>query len=167
MPEYHLKQPGFNYSGCGPFTKHCERILKFREAGNLIHLCRNELDKVCFAHDAAYSDSIDLTERIVSDKTLKYRPYEIATNPNYDGYQRALAYMVYKIFDKKTGSGASVNEQLAEELNKPVIKNFKRGKVLAEMGSLSSKNKYVKYLLCIIDVFIKYAWVKPLKDKEK
>ena len=103
MPEYHLKQLGFNYSGCGPFTKHCERILKFREAGNLIHLCRNELDKVCFAHDAAYSDSIDLTERIVSDKTLKYRPYEIATNPNYDGYQRALAYMVYKIFDKKTG----------------------------------------------------------------
>ena len=111
MPEYHLKQPGFNYSGCGPFTKHRERIQKFR--------------KVCFAHDAAYSDSIDSTQRIVSDKTLKYRPYEIATNRNYDGYQRTLVYMVYKIFDKKTGSGISVNEQLAEELNKPIIKKFK------------------------------------------
>ena len=94
MPEYHLKQPGFNYSDCGLFTKHRERIQKFREAGNLIHLHRNKLDKVCFDHDAAYSDSIDSTERIVSDKTLKYRPYEIAANRNYDGYQRALVYMV-------------------------------------------------------------------------
>ena len=86
--------------------------------------------------------------------------------------------MVYKFFDKKTGSGISVNEQLAEELHKPVIKKFKRRKVyarfkdniwaadLAEMESLSSKNKNVKYLLCAIDVFTKYAWVKPLKDKK-
>ena len=61
--------------------------------------------------------------------------------------------MIYKFFDKKTGSGVSVNEQLAEELHKTVIKNFKRRKVesmfkehiltadLAEMGSLSSNNK--------------------------
>ena len=86
--------------------------------------------------------------------------------------------MVYKFFDKKTGSRASVNAQLAEELQKPVIKKFERRKVyarfkdniwaadLAEMGSLSSKNKNVKYFLFVIDVFIKYAWVKPLKDKE-
>ena len=51
MPELHLKQPGFTYSACGPFTKHCGRIQKFRE-GNLKHLYRNELDKACFAHDA-------------------------------------------------------------------------------------------------------------------
>ena len=84
--------------------------------------------------------------------------------------------MVYKFFDKKTGSRISENEQLAEELHKPVTKKFKRRKVyarfkdniwaadLAEMGSLSSKNKNIKYLLCFIDVFTKYAWVKPLKD---
>ena len=71
-----------------------------------------------------------------------------------------------------------VHEQLAE-LHKQVIKNFKRGKIyarfkdniwatdLAEMGSLSFKNKNVKYLLCVIDVFIKYAWFKPLKDKKR
>ena len=71
-----------------------------------------------------------------------------------------------------------VNEKLAEELHKPVIKNFKRRKVytrfkdniwaadLAEMGSLSSENKNVKYLICVIDVFTKYAWVKLLKDKK-
>ena len=88
--------------------------------------------------------------------------------------------MVYKLFDKKTGSGASVNEQLAEELHKPVINKFKRRKVcarfkdniwaadLAEMGSLSSKNKNVRYLLCVIDEkdINKYASVKSLKDKK-
>ena len=86
--------------------------------------------------------------------------------------------MVYKFFDKKTGSGTSINEQLAEELHKPVIKKFKRRKVyarfkdntwaadLAEMESLFSKNKNVKYLSYVIDAFTKYAWVKPLKDKK-
>ena len=80
----------------------------------------------------------------------------------------------YQFLDKKTGSGVSLNEQLAEELHKPVNKKFKRRKVyarfkdniwaadLAEMGSLSSKNKNVKYLACVVDFFTKYAWVKPL-----
>ena len=74
--------------------------------------------------------------------------------------------------------GASVNEQLAEELHKPVTKKCKRRKAyakfkdniwaadLTEIESLSSKNKNVKYLLCVIDVFTKYAWVKPLKDNK-
>ena len=98
---------------------------------------------------------------------------------NYDGYQRALASMVYMFFDKETGSGMSVNEQLAEELHKLVNKKFKRRKVharfkgniravdLAEMESLSSKNKNAKYLICVIEVFTKYVWVKPLKDKKR
>ena len=55
MPEIHLKQPGFTYSACGLFTKNKERIEKLRETCNLKHLYRNELDKACFAHDAAYS----------------------------------------------------------------------------------------------------------------
>ena len=85
--------------------------------------------------------------------------------------------MVYEFFDKKTGSGISVNEQVAEELHKPVIKKSKRRKVyakfednvwaadLAEMRSLSFENKNIKYLLCLIEVFTKYTWNKPLKDK--
>ena len=82
--------------------------------------------------------------------------------------------MVYKFFHKKQGSGVvvSVNEQLAKKLHKPVIKKLKRRKVnarykdniwvadLAEMDSLSSKNKNVKHLLCVIDIFTKYAWIK-------
>ena len=54
MADLHLKQPGFTYSTSGPFTKHCERIQKFREISNLKNLYRNEL--ACFAHDAAYFD---------------------------------------------------------------------------------------------------------------
>ena len=104
MPRLHLKQPGFTYSACGPFSKHRERIQKFRKTGNLEHLYRNEVDKTCFAHDAAYSDSKDLAERTISDKILKDRPYEIAGNRGYDGYQRALVSMVYKFFYKKTRS---------------------------------------------------------------
>ena len=91
MPELRLKQPGFTYSACEPFTKHRERIQKFRETGNLKHLYRNELDKACFAHDATYSDSKDLAKRTISDKSLKDRAYEIVRNRGYDRYQRALA----------------------------------------------------------------------------
>ena len=116
-------------------------------------------------------------KRTISGKILKDRAYGIARNHRYDGYQRALASMVYKFFDKKTRAWVRVNEELAEELQKPVTKKFKRRIVyarfkdniwaadLAEMESLSSKNKNVKYL-CVIDVFTKFAWVKALKIKK-
>ena len=113
MPELHLKQQEFTSSACGLFTKHRQRIQKFRETGNLKHLYRNELEKTCFAHDAAYSNNKDFVKRTISDKILKDRAYEIARNRKYDGYQRALASMVYKISDKKE-AGVCVNEQLAE-----------------------------------------------------
>ena len=84
--------------------------------------------------------------------------------------------IVYKFSDKKTELEVSVNKQLAEELHKTVIKKLKRIEVytrfkyniwvadLAEMESLSSKNKNTNYLWCATDVFTKYAWVKTLKD---
>ena len=90
----------------GPFTKHRERIQKFKETGNLKHLYRNELDKASFTYDAAYSDSKDLGKRTISDQILKDRACEIVRNRGYYGYERALASMIYKIFDKITGSGA-------------------------------------------------------------
>ena len=64
---------------------------------------------------------------------MKIRAYEIARNCTYDGYQRALANMVYKPFDKNTESEESVYEQVAEELHKPVNKKFKRRKVYARI----------------------------------
>ena len=103
--------------------------------------------------------------------------------------------MVYKFFDKKSvlladkstaGSGAKhintklapQNQQLAEELHKPIIKKFEKRKVhavfkdniwgadLADMQLLSRYNKGIRFLLCVIDIFSKYAWVVPLKDKK-
>ena len=105
MLELHLKQPGFTYSACEPFSKHCGRIQKFRETGNLKHLYRNELDKACFGHDASYSDSKDLVKTTISGKILKGSAYETAWNCGYDGYQRALVSMTHKFFDKKAVLG--------------------------------------------------------------
>ena len=132
MPEMHLKQPGFTYSACGPFTKNKERIEKFMQTGNTDFIYKNELDKACFQHDMAYGKSKDLVKRTQSDKVLKDKAFKIASNPKYDGYQRGLASMVYNFFDKKSkGSGIFANEpnyQLTNELHKPFIRKFKKKK---------------------------------------
>ena len=129
MPEMHSKQPGFTYSACGPFPKHKQRIQKFKQTGDTNYIYRNELDKACFQHDAAYSESKGLAKRTQSDKVFKDKAFEIANNPKYDGYQRGLASMVYKFFDKKSkGSGIKneirENQQLANELHKLIISKF-------------------------------------------
>ena len=131
MPEMHLKQPGFTYSACGPFTKNKERIQKFKETGDTSYIYKNELDKACFQHDMAYGDFKDLARRTASDKVLRDKTFNITKNANYDGYQRGLNSMVYKCFDKKSkGEGVNIevehNEQLAKELHKPIIRNFEK-----------------------------------------
>ena len=140
MPEIHLRKSQFTYSACGPFIKHEQRIQKFKETGDTNYIYKNELEKACFVHDVAYSDSKDLTKRTVADKILKNKGFDIAKDPKYDGYQRGLASMVYKFFDSKVtspdkksvGSGAKhvntklipQNEELADQLHKPVIRKF-------------------------------------------
>ena len=144
MPEIHLRQPQFTYSACEPFTKHEQRTQKFRETGDTNYIYNNELDKACFVHDAAYSDSKDLTKRTVADKILKNKAFDIAKDPKYDGNQRGLASMVYKFFDSKVaspgkksvGSGAKLipqNEQLAEELINPSLENLKKEKYIQHL----------------------------------
>ena len=98
MHEMHLRQPQFTYSACGLFTKHKQRIQKFKETGDTNYIYKNELDKVSFAHDAAYSDGKDLTKRTVADNILRDKPFNIAKDPKYDWYQRGLASMVYNFF---------------------------------------------------------------------
>ena len=160
MPEMHLRQPRFVYSACGPFTRHKERIKEFKCTGDTRYIYRNELDKACFQHDSAYEDHKDLKNRTEADKVLRDKAYDIASNPKYDGYQRGLASMAYKFFDKKSmGSGIARNTTkssssiLADELHKPIIRKFNKRKVysqfkdniwgvdLADMQSLSRKNK--------------------------
>ena len=132
MPEMHLRQPQFVYSACGPFTRHKERIKKFKQTGDTRYIYRNELDKACFQHDSAYADHKDLINRTKSDKVLREKSHNIASNPEYDGYQRGLASMVYKFFNKKSiGSGIAKDSSLilADELHKTVIKKFNKRKV--------------------------------------
>ena len=59
MPEMHLKQPGFTYNACGPFTKNKERYQKFKEKGATSYIYKNKLDKACFQHEMAYGDFKD------------------------------------------------------------------------------------------------------------
>ena len=129
MPEMHLKQPGFTYSACGQFTKNKEQIQKFKETEDTSYIYKNELDKPCFQYDMAYGDFKGLARRTFSDKALRDKAFNIAKNPKHDGYHRGLASMVYIFFDKKLkGSGVNIpsefNKQLAEELHKPIIRNF-------------------------------------------
>ena len=98
MSEMHLRQPGFTYRACGPFTKNKERIKKFMTTGNTDFIYKNELDKACFQHDTAYGKSKDLVKRTQTDKVLRGKAFKIASDPKYDGYQRGLASMVYKFF---------------------------------------------------------------------
>ena len=99
--EMHLKQARFTYSVCAAFTRNKQRIQKFMPRGDTNHIYKNELDKACFQHDMAYGDFKDLKRRTQSDKVLKDKTFAIASNTKYDGYQRELASMDYKLFDKK------------------------------------------------------------------
>ena len=85
MPEIHLKQPGFTYSACGPFTKNKEWVQKFKETGDTNYIYNNDLDK-------------DLARRTASDKTLKDKAFNIAKNPKYDGCQRGTCFYGLQFF---------------------------------------------------------------------
>ena len=146
----HLEQTGFTCSACRPFTKNKEIIIqKFKQTGDLRYIYRNGLDKACFQHDMAYRDFKDLTKRTATDKALRDKAFNISKDPKYDEYQRGLASMFYEFFDKKTaGSGIITlenksaiksmpqNEQLAEELHKPITRKFKNRRVYSAFKTI-------------------------------
>ena len=130
----HLKQPGFTYSACRPFTKNKERIKKFKETGDSRYIYQNELDRFCSQHDMAYGGLKDLNRRTFADKVLRDKAFNVSKNPKYDGYQRSLASMVYNFFDKKSSDSGTknkntLNKKLAEELPKPIIRMLNKKKV--------------------------------------
>ena len=134
----------------------------------------------------SYRDFKDLARRTASCKVLIDKAFNIAKNLKCNQYQRGLASMVYKFFDKKSASGGDVtrlknqitqNQQLAEELHKPIIRKYKKRRVysslkdsiwgadLADMQLISKFNKRIRFLLRVIDLYSKYVRVVPLKDK--
>ena len=132
MTEMHLKQPGFTYSVCDPFTKYKERIEKFMQTGNTDFIHKNNLDKACLQHNMAYGKSKDLEKGTPSDKVSRNKAFKIASDLKYDGYQRGLASMVFRFFDKRSArSGVATvpNYQLANEHYRQFIWNFKKIKV--------------------------------------
>ena len=122
----------------------------------------------------AYGKSKNLAKKLI------HKAFKIASNPKDDTYQRGLASMVYKFFDKKSSGGGidtEPNYQFANDFHRQIISKLKRWKVyssfrdniwgvdLVDMQSLSKYNKGIKYLLFAIDLFSKYAWVVPLRGK--
>ena len=118
----------------------------------------------------------DLTRKTASDKMLRDKAFNIPRNPKYDGYQRGIAAMGYKFFDKRTSDKDIKNEnisnkELTEEIHKPIIRNFNKRKIhspfihniwsadLVDMQYTSKFNKGFRFLLCVIDIFSKYALV--------
>ena len=125
----HLKQPGFTYSACGPFTKNKERIQKFMQTGDTNYIYKNDLDKACFQHNMAYGKYKDLAKRTESDKVLKDKSFKIANNPNHDGYQRGLISTVFRFFDKKINSTTQINNLLKNFINQ-LLENLKTEKFI-------------------------------------
>ena len=83
-----------------------EKTQKFKETEDSRYIYRNELDKACFQYDMACGVFKDLARITASDKVLRDKAFNIAKNPKYERYQRVLASMVYKFFDKKSKRGS-------------------------------------------------------------
>ena len=127
------------YAECGIKKRKKQRIEKFMQSGNTNFIYRNELDKACSQHDMAYGKSKDLAKRTQSDEVSRDKAFKIPSDPKYDGYQRRLASMVCKFFDKKSsGSGVDTepNYQLTNELHKQIIRKFKRRKVFHRLETI-------------------------------
>ena len=101
MPRSLLRQPIFTYSACRPFTKNKKRIQKFKETGDSRYVYTNDLNKACFEHGMAYGYFKDLPRGTAARKELHDKAFKVAKNPKNDGYQRRLASMVYRFFDKR------------------------------------------------------------------
>ena len=89
-----------------PFTKSKEKIQKFKETDSR-YIYQNKLDKDYFQQDMAYGDFQDSARRTASDKILRGKAFNVAKSPKYNRYQRILASMVYRFFDKKTAKRAN------------------------------------------------------------
>ena len=128
-----------------------------------------------------YGDFKDLARRTASDKVLKDKAFNIAKSPRYDGYQRGLTSIVYKFFDKKTSGScakSTPNEQLSEELHKPIIRKFKKRKVyssfkgnicgadLADMQSVSKCNKDLDFYYVLLIILVNVLGLFLLKIKK-
>ena len=131
----------------------------------------------------AYGNFKDLTRKTASDKVLRDKAHNVAKNLKDHEYQRGIAAMVYRFFDRKISGSDNKNEnisnqEIAVELHTPIVKKYKKQKVyssfidniqgadLADMQLIINFNKGIYFLLCVIDFFSGHTYVIPLKVKK-
>ena len=123
----HLKQPSFTYSACGPFTKTKKELkslwkLEIQTLSIKMNLINHVFNMIWLIANQKIQQ-----KRKQSDKAFRDKTFKIESNPKYDGYQRGSATMVYKFFDNTSSGTGIVNEpnyQLANVLQKPIIRKF-------------------------------------------
>ena len=117
------------------YVEHTQRMQDFLNTGKLSYIYKYDLDKACFQHDMAYNKFKDLEKRTQSNIVLKNKALKKASSPKYNGYERGLSSMVYKFFDKKSkGFGLEENQELADELHKPIIRKYKKKSIFFFQG---------------------------------
>ena len=143
MPEMHLKQPGFTYSACGPFTKNKETIEKFMQTGNTDFIYINELDKACFQHDMAYSKSKDLTRRTESDKVLRDKDLKLQVIQNMidikeDQFQQSTSFLMERVLIEILKPSQIINLQM--NFTDRLLKNLRNKKFIPLLETIFRKS---------------------------
>ena len=141
MPEIHLKQQGFTYSACEPFTKNRERFQKFKETVDTSYIYKKKLDKACFQHDVAYGDLKDLKRRTASDKILRDKTFNIAKNSKYDVdiHQEGLLLWFIIFLIKSRNEAVLLIMRLNKIFNSlknytnPLLENLKKEKFIQDL----------------------------------
>ena len=141
MPEIHLKQQGFTYSACGPFTKNRERFQKFKETVDTSYIYKKKLDKACFQHDVAYGDFKELKRRTASDKILRDKTFNIAKNSKYDVdiHQEGLLLWFIIFLIKSRNEAVLLIMRLNKIFNSlknytnPLLENLKKEKFIQDL----------------------------------
>ena len=176
IPKRGFVLPNMNY--CGAYNP-LDKQLIYDKNGNILRYMQNptgETDRICAQHDVDYTLAKNLKDKHIADEKMIKAINELPYNQQQYG-----TFLVKNIIRSKRKLGLGVenhNKILSEELHKSKRKNYPRRKIivnhideifaadLVEMQKFAKLNKGYRYLITCIDIFSKYSWVIPLKDKK-
>ena len=176
IPKRGFVLPNMHY--CGAYNPLYKQLI-YDKNGNILRYIQKptgKTDEICSQHDVDYTLAKNLKDKHIADERMLKAINEL---PYKD--QQYGTFLVKNIIRSKKTLGLGVenhNKILSEELHKPKRKNYPRRKIivnnideifaadLVEMQKFAKLNKGYRYLLTCIDIFSKFAWVIPLKDKK-
>ena len=176
IPKRGFVLPNMNY--CGAYNP-LDKQLIYDKNGNILRYIQKptgETDRICSQHDVDYTLAKSLKDKHIADEKMIKSINELPYNQQQYG-----TFLVKNIIRSKKKLGLGVenyNKILSEELHKAKRKNYPRRRIivnnineifaadLVEMQKFAKLNKGYRYLLTCIDIFSKFAWVIPLKDKK-